>query len=90
MDETVVIKAFQEPLEANLARMRLEAEGIPCFLADENIVGIQPFYNLPVGGIKLTVREADAERAEAILSEALLAEPPDDGEGLPTDEEPQP
>ncbi|MBP7865361.1 MAG: DUF2007 domain-containing protein [Acidobacteria bacterium] len=77
MNDTVVIRSFQDPMEANLAKGRLEAEGIPCFLADENIVGIQPFYGILVGGIKLTVRAADAGRATALLD----GEPTVDGAG---------
>ncbi|MDP6438554.1 MAG: hypothetical protein QGH74_02870 [Candidatus Brocadiia bacterium] len=44
-DRLVTIAAFSLPHEAHLARLRLEAEGIPCFVVDENIVAINWLYS---------------------------------------------
>jgi hypothetical protein len=63
----VTIASFNQPTEAHILKGRLEAEGIPCFLGDENIVAAQPFYSVAVGGVKLKVTEDDAEEARAIL-----------------------
>jgi len=65
----VTVARFQYPFEAQFARGRLEAEDIYCFLADEHTVGIAWIYANAIGGIKLQVREEDAERALEILSE---------------------
>ncbi len=54
-------------MEAELARVRLEAESIPCFLIDREMGA----YSTVGGGIipvKLQVHENDAEMAEEILS----------------------
>jgi predicted RNA-binding Zn-ribbon protein involved in translation (DUF1610 family) len=70
MDEKLVsIASFPQPIEAHIAKGRLEAEGIMCFLGDEHIVSVHPFYSHAVGGVKLKVRTHDAEQATKILRE---------------------
>ena len=63
----VVIGTFPEAMAAHLVRMRLDAEGIDSYLADENIVSIYPLYSGAIGGITLMVREEDAQAALQIL-----------------------
>lgn len=65
----VTIATFNDYTEAHILKGRLEAEGILCFLKDENIVAVQPFYSFAVGGIKLQVTEGDVEEAFNILKE---------------------
>ena len=65
----ITAKTFDNPIDAHLLRSKLENEGIQCFLFDENIVGINPLYNVTVGGIKLKILEEDVEKVKAILSE---------------------
>ncbi|MFD2245868.1 DUF2007 domain-containing protein [Pontibacter ruber] len=67
-ERLVTIATFNEPTEAHIVKGRLEAEGIPCFLGDEHIVAVQPFYSVAVGGVKLKVTEGDADEARAILA----------------------
>jgi hypothetical protein len=64
------VAAFSEPVEAHLARARLEAEGIGCLLADEHVVGVHWLCSVAVGGVKLQVREADLEAAREALRAA--------------------
>ncbi len=45
----------------------LDSAGIESFLGDENLVRLDWFYSNLVGGIKLMVREEDAETATAVL-----------------------
>lgn len=68
-DSVVFLESYYEPMAANLARTRLEAAGIPCFLSNENLVSMLPLYSPITGGVRLHVRQADAEAALAILSE---------------------
>jgi hypothetical protein len=64
----VTIATFAEAWEARLALGKLEADGIPASLADENMVGIGGgLYTNMVGGIKLQVPAADAQRARMLL-----------------------
>lgn len=67
-ERLITIASFNELTEAHIIKGRLEAEGILCFLGDENIVGVQPFYSFAVGGVKLKVTEGDVMEAKAILS----------------------
>lgn len=61
------IRIFDDAVSANLWRVRLESEGIECFIEDEHIVTMNPLYNYAVGGIKLKVHERDVERAIEII-----------------------
>lgn len=67
-ERLVTIATFNELTEAHILKGRLEAEGILCFLGDEHIVGVQPFYSVAVGGVKLKVTEGDVAEARAILA----------------------
>lgn len=65
----VTIKTFDNPIEAHLIRSKLESKNITCYLFDENIVGLNPLYNISVGGIKLKIKNSDAEKANKIIQE---------------------
>ncbi|MBD2769047.1 DUF2007 domain-containing protein [Hymenobacter sp. BT664] len=66
-DSVVFIESFYEPMAANVARTRLEAAGIPCFLSNEQLVSLLPLYSPITGGVRLHVRQRDAEAALEIL-----------------------
>ena len=70
MENLVIVATFTYPTELAVIRGRLESEGIECFLKDEYTVQAYNFYSNAIGGIKLQVRESDAERAIQILKEA--------------------
>ncbi len=53
--------------EAELARIKLEANGIQCFLAGKNFISMYWLLSGADRGIKLQVRESDAEKALEIL-----------------------
>ncbi|PIQ20456.1 MAG: hypothetical protein COW65_14950 [Cytophagales bacterium CG18_big_fil_WC_8_21_14_2_50_42_9] len=65
----VTVASFPEAIEAHIYRSRLEAEGIPCVTADENIVSNQPWHTIAYGGVKLRVRQTDETRAREIIQE---------------------
>lgn len=65
--ELVTVRSFDNPIEAHLARTRLESEGIEGVLFDENIIGLNPVYNVAVGGIKAKVMKEDHEQASQLL-----------------------
>ncbi|MDO7850231.1 putative signal transducing protein [Hymenobacter convexus] len=66
-DSVVFLESFYEPMAANLARTRLEAAGIPCFLSNENLVSLLPLYSPITGGVRLYVMRRDAETALEVL-----------------------
>ena len=68
IDETLVtVATFYNELEFLLARARLEAADIECFAENENMLRIGGWHSHILGGIKLRVRESDAQDAASIL-----------------------
>jgi len=67
-DTLVTVASFDEPYKANIARMKLESEGIKCFLSGENFVATYWLLSRVEGGIKLKVKEADSKAAIEILA----------------------
>ena len=63
----VTIATFSEPLEANILRGKLEAAGIPAFVADAETVQANWLFSLAIGGVKLRVRAEHVEQAREIL-----------------------
>lgn len=74
MRDLVVLRAFRDVPEALLAKGRLEASGIECFLADENMVRMDWFISNLLGGVKLLVEPADFSKASRILNEPLAGD----------------
>ena len=63
----ITLQTFESPIDAHLLKSTLESEGITCVIFDENVVGLNPLYNVAVGGIKLKVVETDITKAIEIL-----------------------
>ena len=76
----VTIATFDLWPDAQIALGRLEAEGIPAYMADQHLVQTDWLYSIAVGGIKLQVEAEDEARAREILatdsSAALDGDPP--------------
>jgi len=68
-DKIVTLEAYYDPMLAEIILGRLKANGIPCFLADENTLAANPFYNQAIGGVKIKVFEHDLEKCRAILAD---------------------
>jgi hypothetical protein len=68
-DEIVTFRTFYNPMEAEIVRTRLEANGISSLITDESLGTLYPVYNQGGGGIKLKVFAKDVEKCEEILSE---------------------
>ncbi len=67
-DKIVTFESYYDPMLAHIVRTRLEANGIPCFIADENTIGSNPIYTNTAGGVKLKVFERDVQRCREILA----------------------
>jgi Putative prokaryotic signal transducing protein len=67
----VMIARYGGVPEALLAKSMLDSAGIESFLGDENLVRLDWFYSNLVGGIKLMVREEDAETARTLLEKNI-------------------
>jgi Putative prokaryotic signal transducing protein len=69
--ELITIHSFDNQIEAEFAKTKLESAGIQCFLSGDDCGGMRPALTF-VNGIKLIVRADDATRATEILSEEGL------------------
>jgi len=67
--ELITLKTFDNPIDAHLMRAKLESENIVCFLFDEHTVGMNPLYNVTLGGIKLKINKSDIEKATEIIDQ---------------------
>jgi len=68
-DDIVTFETFYDPILAEIIRTKLEANGIPCLVADENMGSIFPAYNQGGGGIKLKVFARDLEKCREIRAD---------------------
>ncbi len=77
-DKLVTLKSFTTPAEAHLVRTKLEDNGVPAFVFDENMVGINPFFSNAIGGVKVKIPESYSDEALKILNLSEEIESEDD------------
>ena len=65
MPDMVTIASFTEPLEAEMARLRLQSAGIEVFLSGENARILEP----GLGPLQMQVSSDDEADARAILAD---------------------
>jgi len=70
MPDTITIARFNEPLEAEMARLRLQSAGIETFLSGENAGMMEP----GLGPLQLQVNADDEADARAILADPGIAD----------------
>jgi hypothetical protein len=68
-EKIIVFKAYDTVMQANLAKTKLDAYGIPCFLTDENFVGLYPIRNEVFPGVRLHIFERDFDLVTETLAE---------------------
>lgn len=68
-EQLVAVASRLDPIEANLAKVHLEENGIEAFLYGEESVGALPPLTVAGTGVQVMVREADAQRAKELLAE---------------------
>jgi Putative prokaryotic signal transducing protein len=67
-NDLVTVATFADPVEANLAKNRLEASGVRAFLANEETVDMDWLLGNALGWIRLEVGDQDADAARAVLN----------------------
>lgn len=67
-DDLVTIARFSFSYQAHLLAGNLEAEGIEAFIHGENMASVYPFLVNDNNGIRVQVRESEAEAAKAIMN----------------------
>jgi hypothetical protein len=63
-DHTVVLHTYPTEAEAKMIQDKLAEHGIPSFLNDENVMGLDP-----IGGVELKIFTKDKVAAERVLVE---------------------
>jgi hypothetical protein len=74
LDQLVTVARYDLSADAHVAKCVLERTGVDCTLVDEEIVSVDWFYSLMMGGIKLCVRQSEATLAREILTSGLSQE----------------
>jgi len=69
-EKIIVFAAYDTVMQANLAKTKLDAYGIPCFLTEENFTSLYPIRNDIFPGVRLHVFEKDRERVKEVLQES--------------------
>ena len=82
-DNIIVFDSYYEPLAAHLARTKLEAAGIPCFLTNENLVSLNRMYSPAAGGVRLHIYARDAAQAAEVLREPVVMQAVRGGQAEP-------
>ena len=72
-DEIIVFRRFENAFMANVAKTKLDAYGVPCFLTDENLANLYPFQNFLAMGVRLHLFAKDADWAKSVLTENNLS-----------------
>jgi hypothetical protein len=65
--DLVTVAAFPDVAEAQLAKERLETEGIRAFVIDAQTAGVLPFLTPASGGVRVQVAPVDEQRAREVL-----------------------
>lgn len=60
---------FEFPADAAVIKSKLEAEGIPVFLKDENTINSYSMVSSAMGGVRLQVYSTDKDKAKQIFDE---------------------
>ncbi|MDP6967887.1 MAG: DUF2007 domain-containing protein [Gammaproteobacteria bacterium] len=67
------VASFMSPIEAHIAKERLESEEIPSFVAHANHVWANWSYANALGGVKIKVLEKNADNAKKYWINILMA-----------------
>jgi uncharacterized protein YbaR (Trm112 family) len=63
------IGSFDYPADVQIIKGKLESEGIPVFLKDENTINSDPLISYAIGGVKLQVYSKHKTKALEIYNE---------------------
>ncbi|MFZ6012210.1 MAG: DUF2007 domain-containing protein, partial [Bacteroidota bacterium] len=71
-DEIVVVSQFLNAIDANIAKTKLDAHGVPCFLTEENMANLYPGQEYLPFRVRLHIFKKDIDNAKKILDESNL------------------
>lgn len=65
--ELIPVRTFQNYFTAQITCTKLKSAGIPCFLYDSSTATVAPHLSTAIGGVKLMVRQQDADEVMRLL-----------------------
>ncbi|MGH9972098.1 MAG: putative signal transducing protein [Pyrinomonadaceae bacterium] len=65
-EEVIVLKVFNNEIDAGMAQQMLQAGGVRAFVFKDDGGGMEPHLQRTIG-VRLVVNRADADRAHQIL-----------------------
>lgn len=71
-EKIIIYEAYDTVMQANLAKTKLDAYGVPCFLTEENFTSWYPFRNQLFPGVRLHIFEKDSDKVKEVLMENHL------------------
>ena len=83
-DDIIVFRSFENAIDANIAKTKLDAYGIPCFLTEENMAGLYPGQSFNAFKVRLHLFAADQDRAAHVLRNESVAIHEENGLVCPT------
>jgi hypothetical protein len=66
-EKIVVFAVYDSVIDANIIKTKLDANGIPCFLTDENISSLYPLPGNSFLGARLHVFESDVDQVKLLV-----------------------
>jgi Putative prokaryotic signal transducing protein len=78
--DIVVFRKFENSIDANIVKTKLDAYGVPCFLTEENLSNLYPGQSFLFFHVRLHLFATDVERANQIMEESNLSINDDDKE----------
>ena len=67
MPDLVCIKTYNNRLEAELEKGLLDSRGIQAMISSDDAGGMRPDLSWSTGGVRLLVKQEDADRALELL-----------------------
>jgi Putative prokaryotic signal transducing protein len=80
----VTLSTAPDLATARLMQGLLQSAGIDCFIPDENLLSQASYLSGIAGGLRVQVRTADRERAQAMLDDYRTPDAPADSDETPT------
>jgi hypothetical protein len=66
-ERIIVFESYDTVVKASLAKTKLDAYGIPCFLTEENLTSLYPVSIGVFPGVRLHIFERDLEEVKNVL-----------------------
>jgi len=86
MTKLITVYSSNIPIDCHILKGRLETEGISCYLYDENLIWVDPFKAVAIGGVKLKVPSDKYLQSQKIIDLILQGKLFDDTGEYPIDE----